>query len=79
MNSMRTRVQATTSILEQLKAIRMSGLQSVANEKVMSARDQEITKQKAFRKLQVCNITIGKGDYQPMCQSKALLVHADNV
>ncbi|KAJ1326949.1 ATP-binding cassette subfamily C (CFTR/MRP) member 1 [Microdochium nivale] len=59
MKSISARIQVTTNVLAQLKGIRKSGLQSAANKNVLQARDQEIAKQKSFRKLQVCNIVIG--------------------
>ncbi|KAH7024786.1 uncharacterized protein B0I36DRAFT_251352 [Microdochium trichocladiopsis] len=57
--SIQTRISITTNVLSQLKAIRMSGLQSAANRNILEARDQEISKQKSFRKQQVSNIVIG--------------------
>jgi len=60
MKSIQKRVSITADILSQIKAVRVSGMQVAADQNVLDARDREIEQQKSFRKLQVCNIVIGR-------------------
>ncbi|KXJ88783.1 P-loop containing nucleoside triphosphate hydrolase protein [Microdochium bolleyi] len=59
MKSIQDRVSMTSNILAQIIAVRMSGLQSAANQNLLQTRDNEIQQQKSFRKLQIANIVVG--------------------
>ncbi|KAI0805101.1 P-loop containing nucleoside triphosphate hydrolase protein [Xylaria sp. FL0064] len=59
MQSIQTRVKATTLALTHIKAIKMLGLGSVVSKPIQETRRVEMDAQKSFRRLQVLIIAIG--------------------
>ncbi|KAI8945244.1 P-loop containing nucleoside triphosphate hydrolase protein [Xylaria longipes] len=59
MQSIQTRVKATTIALKRMEAIKMLGLSPVISIRVQEARQAEMEAQKSFRRLQVLTIAIG--------------------
>ncbi|RYC62020.1 hypothetical protein CHU98_g4189 [Xylaria longipes] len=58
MQSIQTRVKATTIALKRMEAIKMLGLSPVISIRVQEARQAEMEAQKSFRRLQVLTIAI---------------------
>lgn len=59
MQAIQRRVGVTTNAIDDIKGVKISGLSQQVGDQIQDCRVSEITDQKAFRRLQITNITLG--------------------
>ena len=59
MQAIQVRVGVTTNAIGYIKGVMMSGLSQRVAEQIQGFRASEMDDQKAFRRLQITNITLG--------------------
>ena len=65
MQAIQKRVGVTTDVLGSIKGIKMSGLSNHVTEQIQGLRVAEMDDQRAFRRLQITNIALGKDSTSP--------------
>lgn len=60
MQAIQKRIGLTSDVISKIKGVKISGLSEYVAEKVQSRRNSEMDDQRAFRRLQISIIALGK-------------------
>lgn len=71
MQAIQKRIGLTSDVISRIKGIKISGLSEFAAQKIRDCRNSEMDDQKAFRRLQISIIALGKSSMPSLRVSKS--------